>query len=110
MATIPRTSKDFFKSAFIVGITGHMNLDPAHRNRVKSEVKRFFAWLRASPRDDDKNEGNISLGPSLGLQNTPIVLLVSEGLLDSCSYDRPQARRLVDYRFGGPLVGRDGVN
>jgi len=77
MATIPRAPIDFFKPAFIVGVTGHMDLDPAHRDRVKAEVKRIFAWLRASPPNHDKYEANTSLGPSLGLKNTPMILLSS---------------------------------
>src|ERR1700738_2362220 len=77
MTPIPRSPRDLFKPAFIVGITGHMDLDPAHRDRVKAEGKQVFAWLRAPPRDHDKNKGNASLGPSLDLQNTPIILLSS---------------------------------
>ena len=77
MTAVPRAPRDFFKPAFIVGVTGHMDLDPAHRDRVKAEVKRFFAWLRASPGKHDKNENNTSLGPSLDLKNTPIILLSS---------------------------------
>ncbi|MBV9129975.1 MAG: hypothetical protein JO298_06275, partial [Verrucomicrobia bacterium] len=77
MANITRTPRGFFRPPFIVGITGHMDLDPASRDRVKSEVKHFFTWLRASPRKHDDNEGNLILGPSLGLENTPIILLSS---------------------------------
>ncbi|MBV9644143.1 MAG: hypothetical protein JO334_11260, partial [Verrucomicrobia bacterium] len=76
MANITRTPRGFFRPPFIVGVTGHMDLDPASRDRVKSEVKHFFTWLRASPRKHD-NEGNLILGPSLGLENTPIILLSS---------------------------------
>jgi len=68
---------DFFKPAFVVGVTGHMDLDPAHRDRVKVEVKRIFAWLRASPGKHRRNENNTPLGPSLDLKNTPIILLSS---------------------------------
>jgi hypothetical protein len=77
MTTIPRAPKDSFKPAFIVGVIGHMDLDPSHRDRVEAEVKRIFAWLRAAPRTRDKNENNTSLGPSLDLKNTPIILLSS---------------------------------
>jgi hypothetical protein len=75
--TIPRGANDLFKPAFVVGVTGHMDLDPAHRDRVKAEVKRLFVWLRDSPRNHDQNESNKSLGPSLGLKNTPVRLLSS---------------------------------
>ena len=74
--TIPRPLRDFFKPAFIVGVTGNVDLDPAHRDRVETEVKRIFAWLRAS-RDHDTNEDNTALGPSLNLKDTPIILLSS---------------------------------
>jgi len=77
MTAMPRAPRDFFKPAFIVGVTGHMDLDPADRDRVKTEVKRIFAWLRASPGNHDKNENNTSLGPSLDLKDTPIILLSS---------------------------------
>src|ERR1700736_2535681 len=77
MTTSPRAPGDSFKPAFIVGVTGHMDLDPAHRDRVKAEVKYIFTWLRASPRKHDKIVVNTSLGPSLGLKNTPIILLSS---------------------------------
>jgi hypothetical protein len=77
MTTSPDARGDFFKPAFIVGAIGHMDLDPAHRDRVKAEVKRIFAWLRASPRKRDKSENDARLGLSLGLKNTPIILLSS---------------------------------
>jgi hypothetical protein len=68
---------DFFKPAFVVGVTGHMDLDPTHRDRVKLEVKRIFTWLRASPGKHNKNENKTPLGPGLDLKNTPIILLSS---------------------------------
>lgn len=77
MTSSPEPRGDFFKPAFIVGAIGHMDLDPAHRDRVKAEVKRIFSWLRASPRKRDKSENNTSLGPGLDLKNTPIILLSS---------------------------------
>jgi hypothetical protein len=77
MTTSPGARADFFKPEFIVGVTGHMDLDPAHRDRVKTEVKRIFAWLRASPRKRDKSENDTPLGLSLDLKNTPIILLSS---------------------------------
>ena len=77
MTTSPRAPGDSFKPAFIVGVTGHMDLDSTHRDRVKAEVKHIFIWLRASPRKHDKIVVNTSLGPGLALKNTPIVLLSS---------------------------------
>src|SRR5580692_10379522 len=68
---------DFFRPAFVVGVTGHMDLDPAHRDRIKVEIKRIFAWLRASPGKHSTNESNTPLGPGLDLKNTPIILLSS---------------------------------
>ena len=73
----PQVPADYFKPAFVVGVTGHMDLDPAHRDRIKAEVKRIFAWLRASPGKQNKNESNALLGPGLDLKNTPIILLSS---------------------------------
>ncbi len=73
MAASPRLPGDAFKPAFVVGVTGHMDLDPAERNRIKTEVKRVFDWLRASPGNHDK----MSLGPGLAMKNTPIILLSS---------------------------------
>ncbi len=73
MVTSPCAPGDAFKPAFVVGVTGHMDLDPAERDRIKTEVKRVFNWLRASPGD----RGDVSLGPGLALKNTPIILLSS---------------------------------
>jgi hypothetical protein len=64
-----------FKPAFVVGVTGHMDLDPAERDRIKAEVKRIFDWLRASPGNHARD--NMGLGPGLALKNTPIILLSS---------------------------------
>jgi hypothetical protein len=68
---------DFIKPAFVVGVTGHMDLDPAHRDRVIAEVKRIFAWLRGSLGKHNENESNTPLGPSLDLKKTPVILLSS---------------------------------
>src|SRR5271166_539049 len=73
----PHMPADYFKPAFVVGVTGHMDLDPGHRDRVKVEVKRIFTWLRGSPGKQNKNESNTALGPGLDLKNTPIILLSS---------------------------------
>src|SRR6266436_9632710 len=62
-----------FKPAFVVGVTGDMDLDPAHREATKEEVKQIFDWLRASPGKKHKKQNKASLGPGLGLKNTPIV-------------------------------------
>jgi hypothetical protein len=77
MTTTARAPGDSFKTAFVVGVTGHIDLDPAHRDRIKAEVKRIFDWLRASPGKDHKNQDNTILGQSLELKNTPIILLSS---------------------------------
>jgi hypothetical protein len=73
MIASPCTSGDSFKPAFVVGVTGHMDLDPAQRDRIKTEVKGIFDWLRASP----SNHDNMGLGPGLALKSTPIILLSS---------------------------------
>src|ERR1700757_4080341 len=54
-----------------------MDLEPADRDLIKAEVRRIFAWLRVSPSKRAKKEENMSLGPGLGLKNTPIILLSS---------------------------------
>src|SRR5262249_3251817 len=77
MTTNPGARADFFKPGFVVGVAGYMDLDPAHRDQVKTEVKRIFAWLRASPRKRDKSENDTPLGLSLDLKITPIILLSS---------------------------------
>jgi len=61
--------------AFIIGVTGHMDLDPEHEQseKVKKALKHVFDWLRASPKEEDKELGH----PGLGLTHTPIVLLSS---------------------------------
>jgi hypothetical protein len=75
--TVPCAPRDFLKPAFIVGVTGHMDLDPAHRERVHTEIKGIFAWLRGRPGQIDQNQTDRFFGPSLDLKNTPIILLSS---------------------------------
>jgi hypothetical protein len=75
--TNPPVPGGTFKPAFVVGVTGHMDLDPDYRDRVKGEIKRIFAWLRASPGEFEAARSHKSLGPGLGLKNTPIILLSS---------------------------------
>jgi hypothetical protein len=106
MATIlPGAREEFFKPAFIIGVTGHMDLDPAHRDRVKTEVKRIFAWLRASPRKRDESKNNTPLGLSLGLKNTPIILLSSlapgadQWVVEAAREMDPPIRALVSIPF-----------
>jgi hypothetical protein len=69
--------QEYFMPAFVVGVTGHIDLDPAYRDRIREDIKRVFAWLRASPEKYDRNRDDIDLGPGLGLKNTPIILLSS---------------------------------
>ena len=73
----PYSPRDTCRPAFVVGVTGHMDLDPTWRNRIKTEVKQVFGWLRASPGKHQKNQGVPSLGSGLGLKKTPIILLSS---------------------------------
>src|SRR5689334_21043075 len=72
--TSPRLQlpEDSFKPAFIVGVTGHTDLDPAHREQIKAELKRIIRWLGNSP-----NLHDAALGPGLGLTRTPLILLSS---------------------------------
>jgi hypothetical protein len=71
------TAEECFKPAFVVGVTGHIDLDPTYRDKIKEEVKRVFAWLRTAPEKYGKNRHDTILGTSLGLKNTPIILLSS---------------------------------
>jgi hypothetical protein len=77
MSDAPAQRPGFFKPAFIIGVTGHIDLDPAYRDRVKTAVKRIVTWLRqpSSPRDAKRVDR--VLGPGLGLVNTPVLLLSS---------------------------------
>jgi hypothetical protein len=74
-ASTPRPPGDAFQPAFIVGVTGHMDLDPTHRERIKADIRRIFTWLRAPLRKRDKSKNDPTLGPGLALKNTPIMLL-----------------------------------
>ena len=76
-ASSPSLPGNSFKPAFIVGVTGYMDLDPSQRERIKAQVKRIFVWLRAPPRKRDKNNADPTLGGGLALKNTPIILLSS---------------------------------
>src|ERR1700758_5680925 len=122
MTSSPGARGDFFKPAFIVGVIGHIDLDPAHRDRVKAEVKRIFAWLRTSPRKRDKSESNMSLGLSLGLKNTPIILLTSlapganQWVVEAAQEMDPPVRALASIPFlkdqylEASTFKRDGVS
>jgi hypothetical protein len=66
-----------FTPPFVVGVTGHMDIDLTYRDRIRAEVKRVFTWLRASPDDYDEKRDSYALGPGLNLKRTPIVLLSS---------------------------------
>ncbi|MBV9490220.1 MAG: hypothetical protein JO069_10915 [Verrucomicrobia bacterium] len=72
--TLPtsRPPADPSTPAFIVGVTGHTDLDPAYRDRIKTEVKRIIRWLGKS-----SNLHDPALGPGLGLTRTPLILLSS---------------------------------
>jgi hypothetical protein len=61
------------KPAFIVGVTGDTDLDHRQSGCVKAALKHVFGWLRASPKEKDKELGH----PGLGLADTPIILLTS---------------------------------
>jgi hypothetical protein len=72
MTPRPQPPADPSKPAFIIGVTGHTDLDPAHRDRIKAELKRIIRWLGDSP-----NSHDAVLGPGLGLTRTPVILLSS---------------------------------
>ena len=60
-----------FKPAFIIGVTGHMDLDPGQFEKVKAALENVFRWLQTKKRI--KGIGH----PGLGLKDTPIILLSS---------------------------------
>ena len=68
----PQPPADSSKPAFIIGVTGHTDLDPARRDRIKAELKRIIRWL-----GDSANSHDPALGPGLGLTRTPLILLSS---------------------------------
>lgn len=72
--TLPssRLPADSSTPAFVVGVTGHTDLDPAYRDRIKTGVKRIIRWLGNS-----SNLHDPALGPGLGLTRTPLILLSS---------------------------------
>jgi hypothetical protein len=59
------------KPAFIIGVTGHMDLDPGQNEKVKAALESVFRWLQTKKRI--KGIGH----PGLGLKDTPIILLSS---------------------------------
>lgn len=84
---------DFVRPAFIVGVTGHMDLDPAYRDQIKDDFQRIFKWIcDRSERSDD------ALGAGLALTHTPIVLLSS--LAPGADQWIVSTAREVDHRAG----------
>ncbi len=77
------------KIPFIVGVTGHMDLDARQREKVEAVLQNFFDWLRAdngivapSPHAIQTTAGNgLANHPlnqlGLGLERTPLWLLSS---------------------------------
>jgi|GEM_PF-1709847 len=59
--------------AFIIGVTGHMDLDPRHSEKIKKSLKHVFDWVRDSSKKKDKELGHAGLG----LTHSPIILLSS---------------------------------
>lgn len=72
MTPRPQPPFDPAKPAFIIGVTGHLDLAPVHRDRIKAELKRIIRWLGAPANSHDP-----ALGPGLGLTRTPLILLSS---------------------------------
>ncbi|HAO80525.1 MAG TPA: hypothetical protein DCQ92_16460 [Verrucomicrobia subdivision 3 bacterium] len=64
------------RPAFIVGVTGLMEIHPDDIAAVRSAVQTIFDWIRYSPQAGEK--GDQILGKGLGLpDSTPVVLLSS---------------------------------
>jgi hypothetical protein len=64
-----RTSS--FKPAFIIGVTGHMDLDPRQSEKVKAALKGVFRWIQTKDLNEEIRH------QALGLKDTPIILLSS---------------------------------
>jgi hypothetical protein len=92
-----RPPADSSTPAFIVGVTGHPDLDPAYRDRIKTEVKRIIRWLGNS-----SNRRDPALGPGLGLTRTPLILLSS--LAPGADQWAVEAAREVNHAAGLRIV------
>ena len=68
----PLEAPSDYSPAFILGVTGHMDLDPAFRPNVEALVRRTLDWVRSPAKTKDS-----ILGPGLGLVKTPVLLLSS---------------------------------
>jgi hypothetical protein len=64
------------KPAFVVGVTGHMDLDPGCRGRVQADLITIFRWL-SDPSVQSSDEKYGALRQGLGLEQTPLLLLSS---------------------------------
>ncbi len=69
---------------FVVGITGHMDIDERDVEALKTRIAAFFDWLRAPLPKDEKKWREINFQDAktfpksgLGLKNTPILVLSS---------------------------------
>ncbi len=57
---------------FIIGVTGHIDLDPSCQGRVEAALERGIRWVRGA-----RGETDPILGECLGLAKTPLLLLTS---------------------------------
>jgi hypothetical protein len=67
------------RPAFVVGVTGHMQLSPEQTSSIKETLRRVFEWLRADAEVEFPELRTTSGRPlhGLALKNTPLVLLSS---------------------------------
>ncbi len=65
--------------AFVLGVTGHMDIPDADHDAIKARLRRVFEWLRAPATETFGDVGQASTGDlhGLGLHDTPIVVLSS---------------------------------
>jgi hypothetical protein len=62
--------------AFVIGVTGHIDLDPDCRGRVEADLITIFRWL-IDPSVQSSDEKYGALRQGLGLKETPLLLLSS---------------------------------
>ena len=103
------------RPAFVVGVTGHMDIADSEREAVKARLRRVFQWLRA-PRGELFEDVGSSNGlelKGLGLEHTPIVVLTSlapgaDSLIAEVAIELGATTRLPDgetpaFRVRAPL-------
>jgi hypothetical protein len=101
--TIASSSNKEVLPAFVLGVTGHMDVPESHHDLVKARIGRVLEWLRApaecSFEDIGRSDGVPLCG--LGLRHTPIIVLTSlapgaDSLVAEVALDSAAAATLPD--------------